>query len=75
MATEIANISYNREGSTNEILDEAEKKIFSVVKTRKTTEFKRYKKSLFKTQSDLENFPKNRRKLLDWLLVLLILTD
>jgi replicative DNA helicase len=63
VATEIANISYNREGSTNEILDEAEKKIFSVVKTRKTTEFKKIQEVLFKTQSDLEKLSQKQTEI------------
>ncbi|MDD3821949.1 MAG: replicative DNA helicase [Bacilli bacterium] len=63
VATEIANISYNKEGSTNEILDEAEKKIFSVVKTRKTTEFKKIQEVLFKTQSDLEKLSQKQTEI------------
>ena len=53
-ATEIATTGYTSTEELSDILDSAEKKIFSVVKTRKGTEFRSIQDVLFKTQSDLE---------------------
>lgn len=59
-ATDIATIGYNSTDSLGEILDNAEKKIFNVVKTRQGTEFRKIQDVLFKTQADLETLSKNR---------------
>jgi len=54
VSTEIVTNGYNKESSTNEILDDAEKKILNIVKNRKSSEFKKIQEVLYKTQSDLE---------------------
>lgn len=53
-ATDIATEGYTSTDTLSDILDNAEKKIFNVVKTRKGTEFRSIQDVLFKTQSDLE---------------------
>lgn len=59
-ATEIANTGYTSTDSIGDILDSAEKKIFSVVKTRKGTEFRSIQDVLFKTQADLEKLAQTK---------------
>lgn len=54
VSTEITTDGYNSTASLADILDNAEKKILNVVKTRKGTEFRTIKDVLNKTQSDLE---------------------
>ncbi len=53
-ATNIVTGAYIGDDSINDILDNAERKILNVVKTRRTTEFKKIQDVLFKAQSDLE---------------------
>jgi replicative DNA helicase len=53
-ATLILNNSYNSSADLSEILEDAEKKILNVVKTRKGTEFRKIQEVLTKTQSDIE---------------------
>lgn len=53
-ANEIATEGYRNDESINEILDSSEKKILSIVKKRKSSEFRSIKEVLAKTQSDLE---------------------
>ncbi len=53
-STEIATLGYDEAGDVNETLDEAEKKILSIVKNRRSTEFRNIQEVLYKTQSDLE---------------------
>lgn len=53
-ANEIATEGYRNDESINEILDSSEKKILSIVKNRKSSEFRSIKEVLSKTQSDLE---------------------
>ncbi len=53
-ANEIATEGYRNDESINEILDSSEKKILSIVKNRKSSEFRSIKEVLAKTQSDLE---------------------
>lgn len=53
-ANEIATEGYCNDESINEILDSSEKKILSIVKNRKSSEFRSIKEVLAKTQSDLE---------------------
>lgn len=53
-ANEIATEGYHNDESINEILDSSEKKILSIVKNRKSSEFRSIKEVLAKTQSDLE---------------------
>jgi len=54
-ATEISSLGYNDEGSVNEFLDEAERKIFNISKYRKVNEFKPIQEVLSKAQADLES--------------------
>lgn len=53
-ADEITNESYNKDAAVNEILDDAESKIFNVVQRRKTSEFKNIQDVVKKVESDLE---------------------
>ena len=59
-STEITNSVYNSTDDLGEILDNAEKKILSVVKTRKGTEFRTIQDVLYKTQQDLETLSQNK---------------
>ena len=52
--TEIANSGFSSTDDIGEILDDAEKKIFEVVRNRRGSEFKTIQDVLFKAQSDLE---------------------
>ncbi len=52
--TEIANSGFSSTDDIGEILDDAEKKIFDVVRNRRGSEFKTIQDVLFKTQADLE---------------------
>ena len=62
-ANEINNVSYTADYPVNEILDEAESKIFSVVQKRKTSEFRNIQDVVFKTQSDLEKLSENKNEI------------
>lgn len=53
-AGEISNNAYDEEIDFNELIDGAERKIFSVSKMRRGSEFKNIQDVLTKTQSDLE---------------------
>lgn len=58
--TNLINTSaYNEEEETNELIDDAEKKFFSVTKARKTGEFKSIASVMRNTQEQLENLAKN----------------
>lgn len=59
-STEITNTGYSSKEDISSILDTAEKKILSVVKTRKGTEFRTIQDVLFKTQADLEKLAQNK---------------
>ncbi len=52
--TDIANAGFSSTDDIGDILDEAEKKIFEVVKNRRGSEFKTIQDVLFKAQADLE---------------------
>lgn len=54
VSTDITTSGYNSTESISDILDNAEKQILNVVKTRKSSEFRSIKDVLAKTQSDLE---------------------
>jgi replicative DNA helicase len=54
VATNIATISYDENNNVSELLDESERKILSVAKSRKSSEFRTIQDVLSKTQSDLE---------------------
>ena len=59
-AIDIANKSYDTNNKFNEVLDDAEKRIFNIAKNRKGTEFKKIQEVLYKTQQDLEVLSKNK---------------
>lgn len=59
-ATNILTESYLASEQVGDILDNAEKKILNVVKTRKGTEFRTIQDVLFKTQSDLEKLAQTK---------------
>lgn len=59
-ATEIASTGYETDSDVNETLDNAEKKILNVVKTRKSSEFKSIKEVLIKTEEDLEKLAETK---------------
>ena len=56
----ISNSAYNEEEDTNDIIDDAEKKIFSVTKARKAGEFKSIGEVIRNTQEHLERLAKNQ---------------
>lgn len=59
-ANDIATSAYDTTNDVSELLDEAERKILSVCKTRKGTEFRTIQDVLFKTQADLEKLAENK---------------
>ncbi len=58
--TEVASLGYDQEGSLEETLDAAERKMFSVVKNRRSSEFQNIKDVLYKAQSDLEKLSETK---------------
>ena len=62
-ATQIVTSGYNQEEDINEVLDNAEKKILNVVKTKKGTEFRSIQDVLLKTQSDLEKLSQQKNEI------------
>ena len=54
VTTDITTSPYQSEGNINDTLDEAERKILSVVKNRRSTEFRTIKEVLDATQNNLE---------------------
>ncbi len=54
VSTDITTMAYSPEKSINETIDDAERKILSVVKNKRSTEFKTIKDVLMKTQKNLE---------------------
>lgn len=60
VSTSIMTLGYEDDGDINETLDEAEKRILSIAKSRRTSEFKSIKEVLYKTQSDLETLSKTK---------------
>ena len=59
-ATSIITNSYNTTNDIGEVIEEAEKKIFDVSKSLRSTEFKPIQEVLYKTQSDLEKLSQNK---------------
>ena len=59
-ATSIITNSYNTSNNINEVIEEAEKKIFDVSKSLRSTEFKSIQEVLYKTQADLEKLSANK---------------
>lgn len=62
-ANDIATEGYRTDETVNEILDSSEKKILSIVKNRKSSEFRSIKDVLLKTQSDLERLSENKSEI------------
>ena len=62
-SNEITNASFTSDGPVNEVLDEAEAKIFEVVHKRKSKEFRNIKDVVFKAQSDLEKLSENKNEI------------
>ena len=59
-ATSIITNSYNTTNDIGEVIEEAEKKIFDVSKSLRSTEFKPIQEVLYKTQADLEKLAQNK---------------
>lgn len=59
-ATSIITNSYNETNDIGSVIEEAEKKIFDVSKSLRSTEFKPIQEVLYKTQSDLEKLSKDK---------------
>lgn len=59
-SSDIATVAFDSQDNINDILDNAEKKILNVVRTRKGSEFRTIQDVLFKTQSDLEKLAQNK---------------
>lgn len=60
VTNQISSSAYNEEEDTSILIDDAEKKIFSVTKARKTGEFKTIGEVLRTTQEHLERLAKNK---------------
>lgn len=63
VTTNITTNAYNEEEETNNIIDDAEKKIFSVTKARKAGEFKSIAEVIRSTQEELERLAKNQAEI------------
>lgn len=59
-ASSIADDSYNTEENINDILDNAERKIFSIVKNRKSSEFKSIQEVMSQAESNLEKLAETK---------------
>ncbi len=59
-ATAIINDSYKTSNNISEVIDEAEKKIFAVSKSLRSTEFRPIQEVLYSTQQNLEQLSKNK---------------
>lgn len=59
-ATNICSMGYESARSVSETLDQAEQKILTVVKNRRTSEFKSIQNVLFKAQEDLERLAETK---------------
>ena len=59
-ATSIITESYNTSNNISEVIETAEKKIFDVSKSLRSTEFKDIKDVLYKTQADIEKLSENK---------------
>lgn len=61
-SNEIASNAYDENQDFNDLIDNAERKIFSVSKMRRSSEFRNIQDVLTKTQSDLEKLASNGRE-------------
>lgn len=59
-ATNIINNSYKSDNAIGDIIEDAEKKIFDVSKSLRTTEFRTIQEVLYKTQEHLETLASNK---------------
>ena len=59
-ATSIITESYNTSNNISEVIETAEKKIFEVSKSLRSTEFKSIQDVLYKTQADIEKLSENK---------------
>ena len=59
-ATSIITESYNTSNNISEVIETAEKKIFDVSKSLRSTEFKAIQDVLYKTQADIEKLSENK---------------
>ena len=59
-ATSIITESYNTSNNISEVIETAEKKIFEVSKSLRSTEFKAIQDVLYKTQADIEKLSENK---------------
>jgi len=59
-ATSIITDSYNTSNNISEVIETAEKKIFDVSKSLRSTEFKAIQDVLYKTQADIEKLSENK---------------
>jgi len=59
-ATSIITESYNTSNDIGQVIETAEKKIFEVSKSLRSTEFKSIQDVLYKTQSDIEKLSENK---------------
>ena len=59
-ATNIVNSGFDSKESLSDILDNAEKDILNVVRTRRGTEFNKIQDVLYKTQADIEQLSENK---------------
>ena len=59
----ITSSAYDEEENTNDLIDDAERKIFSVTKARKTGEFKTIGEVMRSTQQELERLAKNQNEI------------
>lgn len=62
-STDIASLAYSNEYSVNETLDKAEEQILSVVKNRKSSEFRTMPEVLSEVQKNLEKLAANKGKI------------
>ncbi|MBQ3021502.1 MAG: replicative DNA helicase [Bacilli bacterium] len=63
VSTSITTSAFDEESETNEVIDNAEKNIFSVTKARKAGEFKKITDVLKNTQQRLEDLAKNDKEI------------
>lgn len=63
VTTNITTDAYNEEEETNDLIDNAEKRIFSVTKERKAGEFKTIADVMRTTQEELERLAKNKSEI------------
>lgn len=59
----ITSSAYDEEENTNDLIDDAERKIFSVTKARKAGEFKTIGEVMRSTQQELERLAKNKNEI------------